>query len=79
MGREKDTGFYSRGDAAAVLQAVAEKTEYGSYPDKITPFELGRAVSRALINYNGSSLKDSFEEFKKGFWANRTKDGAQKI
>lgn len=79
MGREKDTGFYPRGDAAAVLQAVAKETEYGSYPQEITPFELGRAVSRALINYNGSRLKDAFKEFEKGFWTNRTKDGAQKI
>ncbi|MDP2676291.1 MAG: hypothetical protein Q8O83_01240 [bacterium] len=80
MSKEENTGFYSRVDAARVLRKVAKETEYGSYPQEVTPFELGRAVSRALINYNGSSLKEAFAQLKKGFWANRDPEhGAQKV
>jgi hypothetical protein len=40
--------------AADLLQLVSDNTRIGSYPQKVTAFDLGRAVGRALTNSNES-------------------------
>ena len=57
--------------AAERLQKVAEAVSCGSYPDDVTPEELGEAVSRALVNWGGGSLSAAFARMCVGFWRGR--------
>lgn len=60
---------YSRTDAAAVLAKVAETTEYGGFPEEVTPFELGRAVHRTVMNAREEGNGDDIiGEFFRGFF-----------
>lgn len=42
--------MFPRREAAEILQKVAEAVEYGAWPTDITPFQLGRAVHRTVMN-----------------------------
>lgn len=59
---------YSRTDAAAVLAKVADTTEHGGFPDDVTPFELGRAVHRTVMNAREGNGGDIIGEFFRGFF-----------
>lgn len=60
---------YSRTDAAAVLANVAEATQHGGFPQNVTPFELGRAVHRTVMNARMEGDGDDIiGEFFRGFF-----------
>lgn len=50
----------SREWAADVLDRVSRTTSYGGYPEYISPFDLGRAIGRALANCNDHDGNELF-------------------
>ena len=60
---------YSRITAAAVLANVADATQYGHFPPDVTPFELGRAIHRTVMNARLDGIGDDIiGEFFRGFF-----------
>lgn len=52
--------------AANALHAVADACEVGMFPHNVSAFDLGRALSRALINYQrGEDV--GYQEMLRGF------------
>lgn len=61
--------MYSRETAAQVLAKVAVATHTGNFPSEVTPFELGRAVHRTVMNARSDGNGDDIiGEFFRGFF-----------
>lgn len=70
---------FPRTEAAKILHEVAEATSCGSLPSNVSPFLLGRAICRTIMNNvvnndgNGEGSEDAIVgEFLRGFF-NRPK------
>jgi hypothetical protein len=49
--------------ASKTISRVAQSTNWGSYPQSISVFDLGRALGRAIIN---SNEEDPYKELIRG-------------
>lgn len=55
----------SREWASGIIARVAETTEYGAFPSDVTPFDLGRALGRAIVNAQDGE-EDAYKQLTRG-------------
>lgn len=63
-GHGPDMIMTSREWASDIIREVSVQCDYGSYPQSIEPFDLGRALGRALANCNANDSNEHVNAYQ---------------